>query len=255
MSAANGGWGALFSGGKESSWALYQALESGRDVRTLVVVQPPATSSMYHAPAQSVIRLAARSIGLPILDVGLPVTDLEPPDLQAGVSEGQEGELEELEPALERLDVEFDGGLRGLVAGTVTSDYQADRLQSMCDRLDCAFVAPLWQADPRELAETMIDGGLTIRIVEVAGPGFDESWLGRQLDHDALTDLAALHREYGVHLLGEGGEFQTIVTDGPHMSRPITLEFEREWYGTWGRIRITDARLDASASADEDEHR
>jgi len=253
MSEANGGWAALFSGGKESSWALYQALESGRDVRTLVVVQPPETSYIYHAPAQSVIRLAAHSIGLPILDVGLPVTDMEPPDLTT--VEGQESELEALEPALEGLDAEFDGGLRGLVAGTVTSDYQADRLQSMCDRLGCAFVAPLWQADPRELGEAMIDGGLTIRIVEVAGPGFDESWLGRQFDHDALTDLAALHREYGVHLLGEGGEFQTIVTDGPHMSRPITLEFEREWYGTWGQIRITDARLDAPTSADEDEHR
>jgi len=248
MSDANGGLAALFSGGKESSWALYQALESGRDVRTLVVVQPPETSSMYHAPAQPVIRLAARSIGLPILDVGLPVTDMEPPDL--ATVEGQ-AELEALEPALERLDDEFDGGLRGLIAGTVTSDYQADRLQSMCDRLDCAFVAPLWQADPRELAETMIDGGLTIRIVEVAGPGFDESWLGRQLDHDAMAELVALHREYGVHLLGEGGEFQTIVIDGPHMSRPIVLEFEREWYGTWGRIRITDAWLDAPASADE----
>ncbi|SDD58273.1 diphthine--ammonia ligase [Natrinema hispanicum] len=251
MSEANGGWAALFSGGKESSWALYQALESGRDVRTLVVVQPPETSSMYHAPAQSIIRLAARSIGLPLLDVGLPVTDMEPPDLRTSVSEGQADELEALEPALERLDTEFDGGLCGLVAGTVTSDYQADRLQSMCDRLDCAFFAPLWQMDPRELAETMIDGGLTIHIVEVAGPGFDESWLGRQLDHDALAELEALHREYGVHLLGEGGEFQTIVTDGPHMSRPIAFEFEREWDGTWGQIRITDAKLEAPTSADE----
>ncbi|MFD1562504.1 diphthine--ammonia ligase [Haloarchaeobius amylolyticus] len=252
MSDANGGWVALFSGGKESSWALSQVVESGRDVRTLVVVQPPETSHMYHTPAQPVIRLASRSIGLPVVEVGLPVTDMEPPDMQAGVSTEQDGEREALEPALERLDAEFDGGLRGIVAGTVGSDYQADRLQSMCDRIGCEFDAPLWQADPRDLAESMIDGGLTIRIAEVAAPGFDESWLGRQLDHDALAELATLHHEYGVHVLGDGGEYQTIVTDGPHMARPIALEFEREWYGTWGRIRITDAWLDPPPSADED---
>ncbi|MFA9418440.1 diphthine--ammonia ligase [Natrinema sp. HArc-T2] len=250
MSDANGGWAALFSGGKESSWALFQAIESGRDVCTLIVVQPPETSHMYRAPAQPVIRLAARSIGLPLVDVGLPVTDMEPPDLGADLSAERDSELDTLEAALEKLDAEFDGGLRGIVAGTVESDYQADRLGSICDRIGCEFFAPLWQAEPRDLAATMIDGGLTIRIVEVAGPGFDESWLGRQLDHDALADLTALHREYGVHVLGDGGEYQTIITDGPHMDRPITIEFETEWYGTWGRIRITDAWLDAPASAD-----
>ncbi|MDS0477160.1 diphthine--ammonia ligase [Natrinema sp. 1APR25-10V2] len=250
MSEVDGGWVALFSGGKESSWALHWALESGRDVRRLAIVHPPEQSQMYYAPAKTVTRLAARSIGIPTVDVALPITDIEPPDIGGDLGrplEGRgDGEMETLESALLRLDSEFDGGLDGVVAGTVESEFQADRLRSMCDRVGCAFFAPLWQADPCDLLDAMLEAGLEIVFVEVAAPGFDESWLGRRLDRDALTDLRELHRERGIHILGEGGEYETVVTDGPHMSRPVAIEFESEWYGRWGRVRITEARLDSS---------
>lgn len=247
MVASDGGWVALFSGGKDSSWALYRALEGGRDVRRLVVVRPPEGAHAYHAPATSVARLAAESLGIPAVDAGLPATDIEPPDLRAtGRSSGTDGveNLEPLEVALERLDDEFEGGLAGVVAGVVGSEFQAERLRSLCAGLDCDFLAPLWRAEPRDLATAMIDGGLEIVIVEVSAPGFDADWLGRRLDRDALADLEVLRREHGTHHLGEDGEFETIVIDGPHMTRSIALEFEREWNGEWGRLRITDARLE-----------
>jgi diphthine-ammonia ligase len=256
MSGLKGGWVSLFSGGKESSWALFQALKTGYDVRRLVIVHPPKESHAYHAPAISVAKLAAQSIGITTVDVGLPVIDIEPPDLKEDVEIGLKTwdsiEIESFESALRTLDADFDGGLAGVVAGTVESEYQFDRLQSICENIGCQFFAPLWQVDPRELIETMIEAGIEIVFVEVTAPGFDETWLGRQLDRDALDDLETLHREYGVHLLGEGGEFETTVTDGPHMSRRITLEFEREWYGTWGRLRITDARLEALGSEENE---
>ncbi|MFB6206378.1 MAG: ATP-binding protein, partial [Haloglomus sp.] len=71
-----------------------------------------------------------------------------------------------------------------------------------------------------------------------------ESWLGRRLDRDALADLERLNEEYGVHVLGEGGEFETFVVDGPHMTRRITLEGEPVWEGTRGHLRVTRAELD-----------
>jgi uncharacterized protein (TIGR00290 family) len=89
----------------------------------------------------------------------------------------------------------------------------------------------------------MLDAGFEILIVQVAAAGLDESWLGRRLDADALDELVALNERYGVHPLGEGGEFETLVTDGPHMHRPIELEWERVWEGSRGHLRVTDARL------------
>jgi uncharacterized protein (TIGR00290 family) len=113
----------------------------------------------------------------------------------------------------------------------------------MCDRLDAELFAPLWQEDPRDLVEAMLEAGFEITVVRVAAYGLDESWLGRPVDADALAELSELNDEYGVHLLGEGGEFETLVTDGPHMERPIELDYETTFDGTRGSLQITDARL------------
>jgi len=234
----DGRWVALFSGGKDSSWALYRALEEGLDVGRLLTVHPEGDSYMYHVPATRLASLAAESVGLPLVEV-------DPGDLGAAeaTASGPQGdaEVEPLEAALEELDAEM--GVAGLVAGAVESEYQTSRIRALAERLDAELFAPLWQRDPRGLADAMLAAGFEMRVVQVAAAGLDESWLGRRLDAAAFDDLAALDDEYGVHLLGEGGEFETVVTDGPHMERPIELSYETSWEGTRGHVEITDARL------------
>jgi ABC transporter with metal-binding/Fe-S-binding domain ATP-binding protein len=231
-------WASLFSGGKDSSWALYRALERGLDVTRLVTVHPGDDSYMYHVPATELAGLAAESVGIDLLEV-------EPDDLGAAAATDSaaqgDAELEPLEAALRELRAVEP--LAGVTAGAVESEFQTSRIEAMCDRLGIDLFAPLWQREPVTVAEEMIDAGFEIRIVQVAAAGLDESWLGRRLDADALADLVALHERYGVHPLGEGGEFETLVTDAPHMDRPLELDWEPVWEGTRGRLRITDARL------------
>ncbi|CCQ34559.1 ATP binding protein [Halorhabdus tiamatea SARL4B] len=235
---ADGAWVSLFSGGKDSSWALYRALEDGLAVEQLVTVHPAGDSYMYHVPATELARLAAHSIGIPLLEV-------EPEDFAADevtdTSAQGDRELEPLEAALRELAL--DGGVAGIVAGAVESEFQTSRIEGVADRLGAELFAPLWQRDPVSLAEAMLEAGFEIRIVAVSAAGLDESWLGRRLDADALAELRQLNDEYGVHVLGEGGEFETLVTDGPHMNRSIELEYETEFDGTRGSIRVTDAWL------------
>ncbi|MFB6152121.1 MAG: diphthine--ammonia ligase [Haloarculaceae archaeon] len=239
--AGDGAWVSLFSGGKDSAWALYRALERGLPVERLVTVHPAGDSYMYHVPATRLAELAAESVGVAHVAV-------EPDDFDAGSVEdaGAQGdaELEPLEAALRGLDAELPGGVAGVTAGAVESEYQASRVEAMCDRLGTDLFAPLWGRDPRELADAMLDAGFEIRVVRVAAAGLDESWLGRTLDADALADLEALNEEYGVHVLGEGGEFETLVTDGPHMARPIRIEYETEWDGSRGSLHVEDAWLE-----------
>ncbi|PSP75470.1 ATP-binding protein [Halobacteriales archaeon QS_1_68_20] len=236
----NGRWVSLFSGGKDSSWALYRALEEGLDVARLVTVHPGDDSYMYHVPATDLAAQAAESVGIPLVEV-------DPGDLgAAGTTDSSaqgDAEVEPLEAALRDLDDELDGGLAGVTAGAVESEYQTSRIEAMCERLGIDLFAPLWQEDPEELADAMLSAGFEITVVQVAAGGLDESWLGRTLDRDALADLQDLNDRYSVHLLGEGGEFETLVTDGPHMDRPMELDYETEWDGTRGRLLITDARL------------
>ncbi len=237
----NGTWVSLFSGGKDSSWALYQALERDLPVGRLLTVHPPGDSYMYHVPATALASLAAESIGIERVDVHPDSFDAE-----RATDAGDQGdaELEPLEAALEDLDETLEHGIAGLTVGAVESEFQNDRVAAMADRLGVDVFAPLWRRDPRTLADEMVDAGFEITVIRVAAGGLDESWLGRTLDTAAFDALEDLHDEYGVHLLGEGGEFETLVTDGPHMDRPIRLEYETEWDGTRGQLRIDDAYLD-----------
>jgi ABC transporter with metal-binding/Fe-S-binding domain ATP-binding protein len=236
----SGAWVSLFSGGKDSSWALYRALEEGLPVERLVTVHPEGDSYMYHVPATELASLAAESIGIELVDV-------RPDDFGADdvPDAGQQGddELRPLEAALRELGDSLDGGIAGLTAGAVESEYQTSRIEAMAGRLDAELFAPLWQEDPTALAEAMLEAGFEITIIQVAAAGLDESWLGRTLDTDALAELQELNDKYGVHILGEGGEFETLVTDGPHMDRPIELAYSTEWDGTRGSIVVEDARL------------
>jgi len=238
--APDGAWVSLFSGGKDSSWALYRALESGRDVSRLVTVHPEGDSYMYHVPATELACLAAESVGIPLVEV--EPDDFAADDAEESSAQG-DAELRPLEAALGDLDAELPGGIAGLTAGAVESEYQTSRIEAMADRLDADLFAPLWQQDPRDLADAMLDAGFEIRIIRVAAYGLDESWLGRTLDAEALGELEELNESHGVHILGEGGEFETVVTDGPHMDRRIELEYDTAWDGTRGTLQIQDAWL------------
>jgi len=231
-------WVGLFSGGKDSSWAVYQALEDGLNVTRLLTVHPSDDSYMYHVPETQLARLAAESIGIELVEVD--PGDLEATEAVDSAAQG-DAELEPLEAALTELAAEID--LAGVTAGAIESEFQTNRIQGMCDRLGIDLFAPLWQRDPEQLAADMLAAGFEITILQVAAYGLDESWLGRRLDAEAIDDLRELNDEYGVHLLGEGGEFETFVTDGPHMSQRIDLEYDTEWNENSGRIRITDAAL------------
>ena len=236
-----GAWVSLFSGGKDSSWALYRALERNLPVERLVTVHPPGDSYMYHVPATDLASLAAESIGIDLVNVHPDSFDAE-----STTDAGAQGdaELEPLEAALTDLDERLDDGIAGLTVGAVESEFQNDRVGAMAERLGVDVFAPLWQRDPRWLAESMLDAGFEITIIRVAAAGLDESWLGRTLDADALDDLEALGAQYGVHLLGEGGEFETLVTDGPHMDQSIRLDYETTFDGSRGQLQIQDAWLD-----------
>ena len=234
-------WVSLFSGGKDSSWALYRALERGLNVSRLVTVHPAGDSYMYHTPATGLAPLAAESIGIDLIEV--EPDDFGADDVDDAGAQG-DAELEPLERAVSAIAATPGVSMAGVTAGAVESEFQTSRIRAMCDRLGVDLFAPLWGEAPVELAESMLAAGFEIRIVQVAARGLDESWLGRRYDEDALDALIELRDAYSVHPLGEGGEFETYVVDGPHMDRRIELTTTPVWEGDRGHLVVNDAALE-----------
>jgi diphthine-ammonia ligase len=186
----------LFSGGKDSTYAMYLMEQSGHEVVCLVTVMPADPHSwVFHTLNLEHLPEMAEALGK---------------DLIAVSSSGEEGgDLLALKEALEDLQVE------GVVTGAIASDYQWDRINGVCEELGLRTLSPLWRKDQRMLMEDMLSSGMKVMVVGVSSEGLGEDWLGRIMDHDALDDLAALAESKGLNLSGEGGEYETLVLDSP----------------------------------------
>lgn len=215
----------LFSGGKDSTYALYLAQQSGLEVTSLVTILPREASMMYQVPNVEWASLSAEALGIP--------------QLQERSEEGVRAELRALKTALGRTDAE------AVVVGAVASDFQFVRVHEVCEALGLWVCAPLWRKDPEGLLREYAEAGFRILVVGVSAEGLDASWLGRLLDARARHDLALLHRTHGVHPTGEGGEFETWVLDGPNFRSGIAVrEAETRWEGSSGTLLVRDASLD-----------
>ena len=105
--------------------------------------------------------------------------------------------------------------LEAVCSGAIASDYQRLRVESICERLELISLAPLWKRSQLMLMDDMIGSGIDAIIIKVAGLGLiPEKHLGKDL-HSMKPHLVALYEQYGCHICGEGGEYETLVLDCP----------------------------------------
>ena len=196
---------ALFSGGKDSVYALYLLQQEGwKVVRLLTVIPRTRDSYMYHCPNIEWTRLQAEALGVEIRTID---------------SDGQqEAELADLEQLMSTEEVD------GFVSGAIASDYQWTRINEICHRLEKPLFSPLWRKDQRMLFKDMLDAGFRIVVSGTYAAGLDERWLGREIDGAAFDELCELGDAHRLSVSGEGGELETFVIDGPNFAKMISIE-------------------------------
>lgn len=216
----------LFSGGKDSTYALYIMQQYGWDIDCLVTMLPQREDSyMFHTPN---IRFAST-----IADA------LEIPIKTKETSGEKETELEDLKKILKDTDVD------GVVSGAIMSDYQKTRVDRICHDLGIKSFAPLWRKNQEMLVREMIDTGFRIIIVGVFAQHLDESWLGREIDHKALNELLEFQRKYKINIAGEGGEMETMVLDGPNFKKRVVLKkWNKKYDRDSGILHIDELMLE-----------
>ncbi|MEK6972648.1 MAG: diphthine--ammonia ligase [archaeon] len=219
----------LFSGGKDSTFAIHKARREGHEIVCLLTMLSENDASyMFHTSNIKIAEYSAACLDLPIIF--------------AETKGEKEKELSDLSEILH--DLKKSIGIEGVLTGAIKSNYQKERVDNICEKLNLKSVAPLWHTDERKLIEEMLAEGFQIIFVGVAAAGLDESWLGRMLDEDSLKDLIALNKKYGISIVGEGGETESFVLDCPIFKKSIiVLEGKKKWNGIRGEYEIIRIEL------------
>jgi ABC transporter with metal-binding/Fe-S-binding domain ATP-binding protein len=219
----------LFSGGKDSTYALWYAQMQGWDVERLITVFPEAKDSwMFHYPAVKWTSLQAEAIGIP--QVHVPT---------AGV---KEEELEDLGGELGRLKKSM--GIEAIVSGAIASEYQRTRLDNLCEKLELRSYVPLWHKKQEQLVRDEIEAGFEIIITACSALGLNEKWLGKTLGLGELKELQELGEKYGLSVAFEGGEAETFTLAGPVFRKRLSVtKSTRHWAGDSGYLELEEVRL------------
>ena len=210
----------LSSGGKDSSAAWWWAQCRGWDVVALVTVQiQDGDSHMFQVPSTKWVEPQALAADVDWYSV----------DASGSVAD----EISSLEAVLEDLNLD------GIVSGALRSDFQKVKLENMAHRLGIHSFSPLWHQEPYSHLHGMIENGFKIMITSVSCEGLDGKWLGKILDLENVQELKSLSEKYRFNVDGEGGEYETFVVGGPHLSRALQVEGTASFDSRRGVFKIS----------------
>ncbi len=203
-----------WSGGKDSCFALMQAIHQGYSPKILLnVLNEEGKISRSHGIPSSLLQAQADAAGLPIHLISSNWKEYEPHFVNA------------------LLQLKKTYQLSHAVFGDIDLQAHRDWEEKVCTAAGLTAVLPLWQQNRKALVMEMIDSGIETIIVS-CNTVMGEKFLGKKISADLVEELEAL----GVDACGENGEFHTFVVNCPLFSKAIqvkivrTLQHENYWF-------------------------
>ncbi len=188
----------LWTGGKGSTLALFEARRLGLAVSLLVTFVPPGAEFRAHPLA--VVRRQVESLAIAHLEV-----EIRPPYEAA------------YRTALAQLAERQ--GIGTVISGDIAAvDGRQNWIRQCAAGTGIEVLTPLWESDRVVLVERVIGLGFEAVFSAVRTPPLSEAWLGRPLDRASLVELRELGGARGLDVAGEQGEYHTVVLDGPLFS-------------------------------------
>lgn len=226
--------GSLFSGGKDSTFAIYLAQKQGHEVTCLLSIFTKSEDShLLHYPNLQWTKLQSESMNIPQLTMH-------------SESNETDDELSALEKLLQNAKEQFH--IEGLVHGGIKSQFQKEKFESLCSKLDLVAITPLWNKEPEQYMNDLLDSNFIFIMITVTSNGLDDTWLGKQITKSDIDTLKNLSVKFGFNLNFEGGEAETFVVNCPLFSNSIKINKSKKiWDGYRGRFEIMDAGLNYNA--------
>jgi diphthine-ammonia ligase len=202
----------LFSGGKDSLYAIYLAIKQGVVVEHLISLVPNLPMPSPHAENMETLKILAESMGKKLTIV--------------------EFNRERFVETLKGLEVD------ALVAGDIFVESHLTYLQDVCSKVGLKLLEPIYGKDTLELFHELFDLGFKALITGVDLKFLGEEWLGFTISRE--TGRTFLSKIGDVDPLGENGEFHTLVLECPLYCKTFKVKsVERKFAKNMGYLNVT----------------
>ncbi|XP_029456071.1 diphthine--ammonia ligase isoform X2 [Rhinatrema bivittatum] len=206
---------------------MMQCVAAGHRIVALANLRPAEAkgstdeldSYMYQTVGHQAIDLYAAAMNLPLYRGTIRGTSVS---IGRMYTECEGDEVEDLYQLLKL--VKEKESVEGVSVGAILSDYQRVRVENVCKRLNLQPLAYLWRRNQEDLLKEMISCNIEAIIIKVAAFGLDpDKHLGKTMDK-MEPYLMELSRKYGVHVCGEGGEYETFTLDCPLFQKRLVVD-------------------------------
>lgn len=218
----------LYSGGKDSNFALQYALEKGWDIEYLLSIKPTRTDCyLFHYATVEHTKELAQILGLKHILRTCSVADPK-----------QEAEV--VKEVVKENPVDAV-----ILGGTGLQITQIKSIQDALLPLGTETFASHAGLEHAELFRQMVEQGYKIMITQIAAEGLTEEWLGKIIDETNLDELFALSVKYGFHEGGDGSAFETLVLDSPLLDQKLEVEKATKYMESYcvGHLKIDELRI------------
>ena len=196
----------MYSGGKDSTYAIEYALDKGYNIKYLLSVKPNRTDCyLFHFATVEHTKELAKILGLKHILINCDVAD--------PVKEAE----------LVKNVVLKEDKVNGLILGGIGLQLtQLGSLQKALMPYNIEVYAAHAGSDHETLFREMLDKGYEILISQVASDGLIK-WLGKTITKENFEDLKKDSIKYGFHLGFEGGFADSLVIDGPIFNKKLEI--------------------------------
>lgn len=203
-----------WSGGKDSCFALMQAIQQGYTPKVLLnVLNEEGKISRSHGIPAHILQQQADVAGLPLRLIS---------------SSWQDYEMH-FTNALKEMKQQF--GISHAIFGDIDLQPHRDWEEKVCAHAGLTAVLPLWQLDRKGLVMQMLEAGIETMIVS-CNEAMGERFIGQAITPPLVDELESM----GIDACGENGEFHTLVLNCPLFEKKIDvtirqkLQYNNYWF-------------------------
>lgn len=202
-----------WSGGKDSCLALYRAIkEEGIPSYIFNMLTEDGERSRSHGLSREIIEKQAESLKIPVI-------------FGSASWKNYEEKFTLILSDLKKNNINHG------IFGDIDLDKHHEWVERVCSSQDITAYLPLWKEKRENLVRELLNLGFKAILISVKEDVVDNKYLGNILDWNMVREF----KDTGIDVSGEGGEYHTLVIDGPLFSFPLQIKPKTEQFrdGYW----------------------